>query len=84
MGMEQESLGSVRELVAMAKDKGSARQQMEELARLYQRTINEILTLRRLLILFHTENYSLSSRPSVSQASFMIGSQPFCQIGSSE
>jgi hypothetical protein len=36
MGMEQESLGSVRELVAMAKDKGSARQQMEELARLYQ------------------------------------------------
>ena len=36
MGMEQESLGSVRELVAMAKDKGSARQQMEELARLYK------------------------------------------------
>jgi hypothetical protein len=36
MGMEQEPLGSVRELVAMAKDKGSARQQMEELARLYQ------------------------------------------------
>jgi hypothetical protein len=40
MGMEQESLGSVRELVAMAKDKGSARQQMEELARLYKLKID--------------------------------------------
>ena len=39
-GMEQESLGSVRELVAMAKDKGSARQQMQELARLYKLKID--------------------------------------------
>jgi len=36
MDMSPESLASTRELVAMAKDKGSARQQMEELARLYQ------------------------------------------------
>lgn len=36
MDMSPESLASTRELVAMAQDKGTAKEQMQELARLYQ------------------------------------------------